>query len=68
MNVEPGPVAAVNVTGAPTAYACEHDEPQLMAPSAEVTVPEPFPVLVTVSVNVCAAKLAVTERAWDMVI
>ena len=41
--------------------------PQLMPPSAEVTVPVPVPPLLTVRVNRGALKVAVTDRDAFMV-
>src|SRR6266542_4490124 len=49
VKVEPTEAAAVNVTGT-AAKGAEQVEPQSMPAGLEVTVPEPVPVLATVSV------------------
>nr|WP_040335317.1 hypothetical protein [Candidatus Magnetobacterium casensis] len=49
-NVEPESAVAVNVTVVPVLYDAEHVLPQLILPSALVTLPEPLPDFVTVRV------------------
>ena len=48
-NEEPDAGVAVKVTGLPALYAAEHVAPQLMPAGELVTVPEPLPVLLTVT-------------------
>ncbi len=47
VKVELASGVAVRVTEAPEIYVEEHEAPQLIAVSAEVTVPLPVPALVT---------------------
>jgi hypothetical protein len=63
VNFEPEAGLAVSVTEVPWAMFAEHDEVQLMLPTLLVTEPDPVPALVTVSLHVSCAKLAVTDRA-----
>ena len=58
VKVEPAAGAAVKVTAVPLANVAEHVAPQEMPAGLLVTVSDPVPDLLTVSVNVCA-KLAV---------
>ena len=51
VNVEPDAADAVNVTTVPELYNSEQSAPQLMPDGELVTVPEPVPDLLTVSVN-----------------
>src|SRR5215831_3319694 len=62
-NVEPAAGVAVNVTAVPLANGAEQVVPQETPVGALVTVPDPVPALLTVSVNVCSAKVAVTVCA-----
>jgi hypothetical protein len=59
---EPAEADADSVTGVPSSKASEQVAPQLIAPTLELTVPEPAPLFDTDSVHT-ATKLAVTERA-----
>src|SRR5262245_50940954 len=58
--VEPMAGEAVSVTAVPLSNVAEHVEPQLIPAGFEVTVPRPVPVLLTESVNLCRANVAVT--------
>src|SRR5262249_60625020 len=51
---------AVSLTAVPLSNVAEHVEPQLIPAGFEVTVPRPVPVLLTESVNLCRANVAVT--------
>src|SRR4030095_7946049 len=59
--VEPAAGAAGKVTTVPPENEAKHVAPQEIPAGVLVTVP--VPDLVTVRVNVCCAKVAVTERA-----
>jgi hypothetical protein len=61
--VEPATGVAVKMTAEPPANAAEHVAPQEMPAGLLVTVPEPAPDLLTVSVKVCSANVAVTVVA-----
>ena len=63
-NTEPAAATAVSVMDVPLRKLDEQVEPQLIPPGALVTVPEPAPPFVIVSV-LCGAgeKVAVTEAA-----
>ena len=57
------PGAAINVT-VPLSNVAEHDPLQLLIPAGlDDTLPRPRPVVLTVKVNCCGAKLAVTVVA-----
>ena len=60
VKVEPGAGAAVKATAAPLVNEAAHVVPQEMPAGALVTVPPPVPALVSVSVKLCRAKVAVT--------
>jgi hypothetical protein len=60
-NVEPASGVAVSVTAVPGVTDCEHVAPQLMPAGLLVTVPEPVPFFVTVSVTGVAVNVAVTD-------
>ncbi len=60
VNVEPAAGVAVKVTAVPLANAAEHVVPQAMPAGALAIVPAPAPVLLTVRVKLCSAKVAVT--------
>src|SRR6516165_6076673 len=64
-NIEPCAAVAVSVTGVPGLYSAEHTRPQLMEPSALVTVP--LPVFETERLKVGWLKVATTDCAWVMV-
>ena len=51
INREPLAGTAVNMTDVPLVYTSEQSLPQLIPAGADVTVPEPLPDLVTVSVR-----------------
>jgi hypothetical protein len=57
---------AFNVTTVPPLKAALHVLPQLMPVGLELTVPEPVPVVLTVSATVCRVNAAVTLWAWLM--
>ena len=58
------PVGVVlKVIGLPFAYACAQAEPQMIAPSLLVTVPEPLPARVTVSVLTTPFGVTLVEAA-----
>ena len=63
MNMDKGPGVAVRVTIVPLLYVAEHVGPQLIPEGLDVTVPPMMPVLLTVRVKRCTAKVAVTDRA-----
>src|SRR4029453_15927255 len=63
VKVEPGAGTAVKVTAVPLANAAEHVAPHVIPAGLLVTVPVPPPVLATVSVKLCTAKVAVTVVA-----
>jgi hypothetical protein len=50
VNVEPALGAAVRVTCVPSSYLNEHVGPQSIPPTSDLAVPEPVPVLETLSV------------------
>jgi hypothetical protein len=62
-NTEPAAGVAVNVTAVPSVNDAEHVGAQLIPVGALVTVPEPVPVLPTVSVRVIVVNVAVTDRS-----
>jgi hypothetical protein len=62
-NVEPPAAVGVSVTIVLAANVAEHEEPQKMPAGAEVTVPLPVPLRVTLSGNSTALNVAVTARA-----
>ena len=57
---------AFNVTTVPPLKAALHALPQLIPPGLELTVPEPVPATLAVSVTLCRANVAPTLRAWLM--
>ena len=57
----------MSATTVPKSKAKLHPAPQLMPEGVEATEPEPAPAGVTVSVNCCNAKVAVTLRAASIV-
>jgi hypothetical protein len=63
LNVEPAAGVAVKVTAVPLANPAEQVAPQEMPVGALVTVPLPAPALLTVSVKLCWANVAVTDWA-----
>src|SRR5882724_5991776 len=63
VKVELASGVAVKVTAVPLANGAEHVAPQVMPAGLLVTVPAPAPALLTVSVKVCRANVAVTEAA-----
>lgn len=64
--IEPAAGDAVNVTLLPSTYDSEQSAPQLMPTGDEVTVPEPAPERLTVSVRAGSlSNLAVTARASE---
>jgi len=63
VNVEPAAGVAVNVTAVPLANGAEHEVPHEMPAGALVTVPDPVPVLDSVSVKGCSVNVAVTDCA-----
>jgi hypothetical protein len=63
VKVEPAAGVAVKVTAVPLANAAAHVMPQEIPAGALVTVPAPAPALLTVSVKVGSAKVAVTVVA-----
>jgi len=63
VNVEPAVGVAVNVTAVPLTNGDEHVVPQEMPAGALVTVPDPVPALVTVSVKACSVNVALTVCA-----
>jgi hypothetical protein len=65
-NDEPPAAFAFSVTAVPVANVAEHVVPQSMPAGVDVTVPEPLPLFVTVSLGAEAAKLA--DTAWSAVI
>jgi hypothetical protein len=65
--VEPAAGAAVRMTAVPLANEAAHVAPHEMPAGALVMVPVPAPVLLSVSVNDCSAKAAVTLWAALMV-
>jgi hypothetical protein len=63
-NVEPSAGLAVNVTCVPLAKPAEHVDPQLIPAGLLVTVPDPVPALVKVSVKpLPELKVAVTVKS-----
>ena len=60
VKVEPAASATVKLTVAPLVNEAAHVVPQEMPAGALVTVPPPVPALVSVSVKLCRAKVAVT--------
>ena len=70
VNDEPPAAAAFNVTVVPTSYTALQVAPQLIPAGALVTLPEPLPALVTVSVGVarkCAVTLCATvSSTWQI--
>ena len=60
VKVEPAAGVAVKVIVVPFAYAAMQVAPQEIPAGLLVTVPIPGPVLLTVSVEACRAKVAVT--------
>jgi hypothetical protein len=63
VKVEPAAGVAVRVTTVPVVKGAEHVAPHVMPAGALETVPDPEPLLLTVSVNDWSAKVAVTLRA-----
>lgn len=59
---EPAEGEAASVTDVPLSNESEQVAPQLIAPTLELTVPEPAPLFDTDSVHT-ATNVAVTERA-----
>src|SRR5437764_8448591 len=64
VKVEPAAAVAVSVTDVPEANAAEQVAPQSIPAGELVTVPEPVPALVTVSVCVATATVAGAATAW----
>ena len=60
VKVEPAAGVAVKVTAVPLGNAAAHVAPQEIPAGALVTVPLPAPAVVSVSVKLCRAKVAVT--------
>lgn len=68
-NVEPASAVAVSVTCAPAVNVFEQVEPQLMPAGPLVTLPEPVPDSLTLSVCVSAGiALKVAVMAWSALI
>src|SRR6266545_1229276 len=67
LKLEPVAAVAVSVTTVPCTNCAEHVAPQLIPTGELVTVPEPAPAFVTVSVWLTSAKVAVTARSWSIV-
>src|SRR5438552_2254003 len=65
VKVEPAAGVAVSVTAVPLAKLAEQVAPQLIPAGELVTVPLPVPAGLTVRVNVCTVKVAVTVVAAD---
>jgi hypothetical protein len=65
-NVEPVAAVAVRVTLVPDAKEAEQVAPQLIPAGLDVTVPDPVPAFVTVSVYVGLVNVAVTLADWVM--
>jgi len=63
VKVEPAAGAAVRVTTVRVVNDAEHVAPHVMPAGALVTVPVPFPDLLTVSAKDGSAKVAVTDVA-----
>jgi hypothetical protein len=63
VNTEPAAGVAVSVTDVPCAMPAEHDEPQSIPPTLDVTVPEPEPARAAVSVHALGENPAVTDLA-----
>src|SRR5512132_1479921 len=67
VKVEPASGVAVSVTAVPDGNEAEHVAPQSIPVGELVTVPEPDPAFVTVSVGGPTSKVAVTARSWSIV-
>src|ERR687885_594763 len=65
--IEPASAVAPRVTVVPSVKSAEQARPQEIPAGSLLTVPEPVPSLVTVSVLVIRVNRAVTLRAWSMV-
>src|SRR5439155_981985 len=63
VNVDPVAGVAVKMTAVPLANVAAHVAPQEMPAGALATVPTPVPTLLTMSVNLCRVKVAVTPWA-----
>ncbi|PYN38685.1 MAG: hypothetical protein DME01_00665, partial [Candidatus Rokuibacteriota bacterium] len=63
VNVDPVAGVAVKMTAVPLANVAAHVAPQEMPAGALATVPTPVPTLLTLSVNLCRVKVAVTPWA-----
>jgi hypothetical protein len=63
VKVEPAVGAAVRVMAVPLPNAAEHVAPHVIPAGLLVTVPVPSPALLTVSVEACTTKVAVTVVA-----
>src|SRR5262249_59909407 len=63
VKVDPAAGVAVRVTAVPLANVAEHVAPHVMPAGALVMVPDPAPVLLTVSAKPGSAKVAVTDCA-----
>ena len=63
VNTDPAAGVAVSVTEVPCVMLAEHDEPQSIPPTLEVTVPAPDPARAAVSAHALGENPAVTDLA-----